>query len=328
MPSVLTKPRPDGAPAKQLPPLEAWDSCPPPRVHAKPGSKQALTPSSSVLFYRLDSKEGVTMQEPRLVKLGSPRLRAALEETGMVIEQLGPQPEHGPFGWAKVRDPHKARLRSQAWEGLRSKNLALVMQRRGEAVAAEEARYQRQLKAQEGGGFGGGGASIAEQLAEQRSSMIAAAEDARRATTEATARRIADVERRVEEERSLASARAEEVRRVERKFDAEKAAQRRAVAAQRRAARRAALEREESKAARYEREQEEKASKLARFAEAEAVSPRSPHPTDKHAPPPAHFTKNAPHRPLDRRGRRWRRASARSTARARWPSRASTRASS
>jgi hypothetical protein len=267
----------------------------------------------SVLLYltvQADSSGG-TQYEPHSVKLDSPRFKAALNESGIDLEQLGEQPKFGPFGWSGLgRDHIKAGLRAESWDKMRERDLGLVMGIRGRMVADEMIRYQKALKAAEGGGFGQ--ASIAEQLAEQRSTMIAQAEASRAATAEAAQRRIAQAQKRLLHERALAEARTTEERRVQAELEAAREVQRAQATKQRKERAAAAVIREREKvrtdhpcvfsiaavpahvckehkiwaaakcggwqAERYEREQLLRESKLVRFEEADEVSLHRVHP--------------------------------------------------
>ena len=261
---ALVRPAPDGVPAKDLPSIEPWMEVPRPKMRDK-----------SVLLYVADpapKDSGCGMLEPKVIKLDSPRFVAAMEASGIELDQMQDQPKHGPFGWCGTGDAKKAQLRRQAWDKMAAKNLDVVLGIRTGTVRAQQVAYEAALKRAEGGGFNQ--PSIAEQLAEQRSTMIAMAEEAKKATADAAKRRIADVEVKVARDRAVAEARAAENKRVQAQMEAEQAAQRRATAARRKRQQEAAVQREEDKANRFEEEQVTKESKLVRFDEAEKVLQR------------------------------------------------------
>lgn len=224
---------------------------------------------NDVLFYAPEDDNGDVTYYPKVVKLDSPRFRASMTLHGVEMYQLEGQPEHGPYG-SKVGSagPVVARKRRDAWEKLRVKNLGIVLRARDEMIEQEAREKEARLKA---AAEGFGQVSIAEQLQEQRSAMIAMAEAQAKATGEAMQRRLADVQRQVESEKSLADARAKKQKEIMIELETRKAAQRKKTAAQRKQAQQAQLERERLKQERYEKQQAEKASKLYKYAEADQV---------------------------------------------------------
>lgn len=237
-------------------PLDPGEPAPMPRIRKK-----------DVLIYLPEDNNGAVQYYPKLIKLDSPRFREAMTLHGVEIFQLEGQPEHGPYG-SKVGSagPAAARKRKEAWNALRAKNLALVLRARDELVEQEEREKAAKLKASNFGQV-----SIAEQLQEQRSAMIAMAEAQAKATGEAMQRRLADMQRQIDNEKSLADARAQKQKEIAAEMEKRKVAQRKKTAALRQQAQQAQLERERLKAERYEKQQAEKASKLCRYAEADKL---------------------------------------------------------
>ena len=80
----------------------------------------------SVLLYVADpvaKDSGSAMLEPKVIKLDSPRFVAAMETSGIELDQMQGQPKHGPFGWYGTGgDAKKAQLRRQAWDKMAAKN--------------------------------------------------------------------------------------------------------------------------------------------------------------------------------------------------------------
>ena len=224
---------------------------------------------NDVLYYSPEEDNGAVAYYPKTVKLDSPRFRASMTLHGVEMYQLEGQPEHGPYG-SKVGSggPLVARKRKDAWEKLRAKNLNIVLRARDAMVEQEARDKEARLKA---AAAGFGQVSIAAQLEEQRSAMIAMAEAQAKATGEAMQRRIADVQKQVEEEKSLADARVKKQREIMIELERRKEEQRKKTAAQIKQAQQAQLERERLKAERYEKQQAEKASKLYKYAEADKV---------------------------------------------------------
>ena len=252
-------PPPPGSPtASAGEPLDFSSEVPAPRVRAK-----------DVLLYVAEDSNGSEQFFPRFIKMDSPRFSGSMVDNGVEMWQLGNQPEEGPYG-SNVGSAGRvvARKRIAAWEALRQKNLGIVLR-------ARDAKVEQDIRDEEARKKANSGfvqeISIAAQLEEQRSAMIVMAEAQAKATGEAMQRRMSDVQKQIEDERALAKNQTKKQHDIMVEFEKRKVEQRKKTAAQRKSAQLAQLERERTKAERYEAQQEEKASKLWKYAEADAV---------------------------------------------------------